>query len=146
VDRIVGQLAGHGVLLAFGLSAGTGTGTAGEVGVGGGLLGGGVVGGGLLGGGVVGGGLLGGGVVGGGLLGGGLIDGCGGGLRNTCDDGILLLGVLSALVGVALPWVADGALEPTGLPEALVLPGPLPWLELLVLEWLAFSSPIVARS
>jgi hypothetical protein len=122
VDQTVGQLAGQGVLLAFGLSAGTGA--AGEVGVGGGLLGGGLLGGGLLGGGLLGGGLVAGGLVAGGLVG---DDGGGGdGLRNTCDEGILLLGVLSALVGVALPWVADGALEPTGLPEPLVLPGPLP--------------------
>ena len=97
VDPIVGQSAGHGLLLAIGLSPDTDP--AEEVGVVGDGLGVGVVGDGV-GVGVVGDG-LGVGVVGDDA---GLAD-PGGGDEFTNADGedTLLLGVLSALVGVALP-------------------------------------------
>jgi hypothetical protein len=111
---------------------------------GGGVVGGGVVGGGVVGGGVVGGGVVGGGVVGGGVVGGGngLADaGDGDGVTDVGEEGILLLGVLLALVGVALPWVADGEPEPepAGLPEPLVLPGPPTLLEVWVPDEFPFS-------
>lgn len=53
----------------------------------------------------------------------------------------LLLGLLPGLADVAWPWVAD-ARPGTAEPLPLGLPGPPPWLEVLVPGGLSFSSPM----